>query len=169
MPKEEKPLEYRHRVLDTKGLAQRLDLEYLKRPDGWLVWRSRLSWILLAGALAASIPLVLGIGGAKKAFSNGPVTRAHTIFADRCENCHSQPFARVQDGACLKCHDGPAHPAKAIDSATLKDQVRCGECHVEHRGVSRLAAILLPCWLAMANDWPPWRVKWQTPTPMPAM
>jgi hypothetical protein len=141
MPKEEKPLEYRRRVLDTKGLAQRLDLDYLKRPEIWLLWRRRLSWILPAAALAISIPLVLGIGGAKKAFSNGPVSRAHVIFGDRCENCHSQAFFRVPDGACLKCHDGPAHPAKSIDTATLGDQPHCAQCHVEHRGVTRLAEV----------------------------
>jgi len=141
MPKEEKPLEYQHRVLDTKGLAQRLDLEYLKQPEPWLRWRRRLGWILPAAALAVSIPLVLGIGGTKKAFSNGPVSRAHAIFEDRCENCHSQAFSSVPDGACLKCHDGPAHPAKPIDTATLLDTPRCAQCHVEHRGVSRLAEV----------------------------
>jgi hypothetical protein len=141
MPKEEKPLEYQHRVLDTKGLAQRLDLEYLKRPEIWLLWRRRLSWILPVAAVAISIPLVLGVGGAKKAFSNGPVSRAHAIFGDRCENCHSQSFSRVPDGACLKCHDGPAHPAKSIDTATLNETPHCAQCHVEHRGVTRLAEV----------------------------
>ena len=141
MPREDKPLDYRRRVLDTKGLAQRLDLEYLKRPDHWLLWRRRLSWILLAAALAGSIPLVLGVGGTKKAFSNGPISRAHAIFGDRCENCHSQAFSSVPDGACLKCHDGPAHPAKSIDTATLNDKLPCAQCHVEHRGVLRLAEV----------------------------
>ena len=32
MAKEEKPLEYQRRIRDTKGVAQRLDLNYLKRP-----------------------------------------------------------------------------------------------------------------------------------------
>ena len=141
MPKEEKPLEYQHRVLDTKGLAQRLNLEYLKRPEIWLLWRRRLSWALPAAAALISIPLVLGIGGAKKAFSNGPVSRAHAIFGDRCENCHSQAFSSVPDAACLKCHDGPPHPAKVIDMAALIDAPRCAQCHIEHRGFSRLAEV----------------------------
>jgi hypothetical protein len=141
MPKEEKPLEYQHRVLDTKGLAQRLDLEYLKRPELWLFWRKRLSWILPVAALAISIPLVLGVGGAKKAFSNGPVSRAHAIFGDRCENCHSRSFSSVPDEACLKCHDGPAHPAKSIDMAKPNEKLPCAQCHVEHRGVTRLAEV----------------------------
>ena len=33
MAKEEKPLEYHRRILDTKGLAQRVDLAYLGRPN----------------------------------------------------------------------------------------------------------------------------------------
>ena len=47
------------------------------------------------------------------------------IFGDRCENCHSQAFSSVPDAACLKCHDGPPHPAKVIDMAALIDAPRC--------------------------------------------
>ena len=41
MAKEEKPLEYQRRIRDTKGVAQRLDLDYLKRPARLLLQRKR--------------------------------------------------------------------------------------------------------------------------------
>ena len=41
MAKEEKPLEYKRRILDTKGVAQRLDLNYLSRASAFLLARNR--------------------------------------------------------------------------------------------------------------------------------
>jgi hypothetical protein len=141
MPKEDKPLEYQKRVRDTRTVAQRIDLEYLKRTGLRGLWRRRMSWMLPAAALVISLPLLLGIGGAKKALSSGPVSRAHAIFESRCENCHSQPFAKVPDRACQRCHDGPAHPAKVIDAGMPVGTPRCAVCHVEHRGNVPLAAV----------------------------
>src|SRR5215471_16804082 len=54
MSKEDKPLEYQRRIRDTKGVAQRLDLGYLKRAAAILLIRKRLTWALVAGALLAS-------------------------------------------------------------------------------------------------------------------
>lgn len=144
MPKEDKPLEYQHRVRDTKVVAQRLDLEYLNRATRWVLWRRRLSWLLPAAGLAVSIPLLLGIGGSKKALSPGPVSRAHAIFESRCEVCHAQSFASVPDQACQRCHDGPAHPAKLVDTGVPKEPKRglhCAHCHLEHRGNLPLADV----------------------------
>ena len=63
--KEEGPLEYERRVLDTKGVAQRLLLGYLKRPAGMLLERRKATWILVAVSVVACVPLVLGLGGRK--------------------------------------------------------------------------------------------------------
>ncbi len=135
MPKEEKPLEYERRILDTKGLAQRIDLTYLKRPHWLRSWRGRLT--LLAPLLAAvgAAPFIAGIGGGKKVFSNGPVSRAHTIFESNCSLCHAQRFSAVADAACKKCHDGPIHQENAIGPE------RCAGCHIEHRGNIALAQV----------------------------
>ena len=81
MAKEEKPLEYERRILDTKGLAQRLDLAYLTRPHWLRDWRRRLTWLAPLVAGIAALPFLIGVGGGKKIFSSGPVSRAHSIYA----------------------------------------------------------------------------------------
>lgn len=141
MAKEEKPLEYQRRIRDTKRIAQRLNLDYLKRPGVVALLRHRLTWLLVAASLAAGIPLVLGIAGGKKALLSGPVSTPHAIFQDRCEVCHTRAFAGVPDTACKACHDGPPHPAKTIDTARSNEAPRCAQCHVEHRGATMLAAV----------------------------
>ena len=111
MDKEEKPLEYQRRIRDTKGVAQRLDLDYLKRTNFLLLLRKRATWALLAVAALAMVPLVLGLAGSHKALSTGPLSPSHAVFEGRCEVCHAVAFARVRDSACERCHDGAAHPA----------------------------------------------------------
>jgi Cytochrome c7 and related cytochrome c len=142
MAKEEnKPLEYQRRLRDTKGVAQRIDLSYLKRPAILKTLRDRLIWILLAVAVLISVPLVLGIGGSRRVVESGPLSESHAIFEKRCEVCHTQNFGGVPDKACSQCHDGAAHPAKLIDTGRPNRQVHCAECHVEHRGRTSLAAL----------------------------
>src|ERR1035441_4696536 len=101
MAKEEKPLEYQRRIRDTKGVAQRLDLDYLKRPAVLALLRSRLTWIMVAAAVLASVPLVLGVGGSRRVISSGPLSEAHAVFDKRCEVCHTQAF-RIPDAACQR-------------------------------------------------------------------
>ena len=141
MAKEEKPIEYQGRVRDTKRVAQRLDLNYLKGPALLGILRRRITWAMVAVAALAAVPLVLGVGGSKKALLSGPVSSAHAIFEDRCEQCHTQAFGSVPDRACETCHDGPAHPAKAADTARPNSSPPCAQCHQEHRGVPELARV----------------------------
>jgi len=133
MARDDKPLEYQRRIRDTKGIAQRLDLNYLNRPALLALLRRRLTWALLVVCAAAAIPLVTGVAGGRKAVMNGPVSSAHALFADRCESCHTKAFGGVPDQACNACHDGAPHPAKSIDTAHL-NAPPCAQCHMEHRG-----------------------------------
>jgi hypothetical protein len=142
MAKEEKPLEYKRRIRDTKGVAQRLDLGYLKRATQLLVTRKRAVWVLVAAAGLACVPLVLGVGGSRKSLQNGPVSEAHAMFEQRCEFCHTQSFRSVSDKACGQCHDGAPHPAKSVDAGHPSKEIRCVECHVEHRGRVRLSVVV---------------------------
>src|SRR5438105_6026150 len=103
MGKEEKPLEYQRRVRDTKGVAQRLDLGYLRRPARLLLVRRRAAWMLLALAVLGSLPLVLGIGGTRRLVENGPLSQSHAIFENRCEVCHLAAFGGVPDKTCNQC------------------------------------------------------------------
>jgi hypothetical protein len=95
--------------------------------------RRRLVWVVLAVAALACIPLVLGIGGSRRAVESGPLSDAHAIFEKRCEVCHSQSFHGVPDQACSQCHDGGPHPAKMVDSGHPKTEIRCAQCPREHR------------------------------------
>src|SRR3954470_5674280 len=141
MAKEDKPLEYQRRIHDTKGVAQRLDLGYLRRTAALLVFRKRATWIAIGVAAAACVPLVLGVGGSRRMVENGPLSDAHAMFEKKCEVCHTQSFGGVPDEACGQCHDGAAHPAKSIDMARPTAAVRCAECHLEHRGKVKLAEV----------------------------
>jgi hypothetical protein len=142
MAKEEKPLEYQPRERTTKSLAQRLALDYLKRPSKLSSLRSRIVWALLAAAGLVAVPMVLGLPGGRRALLSGPVSSAHTLFLDGCDRCHAKAFARVPDAACKTCHDGPPHPAKPIDTARLRNPLDCAGCHVEHRGAAELANVV---------------------------
>jgi len=141
MTKEEKPLEYQGRDRDTKWVAQRLALDYLKRPALLALWKARTVWAFVAVSVLAGIPMILGVAGSKQALLSGPVSPSHAIFVNRCEACHAQAFARVPDAACKTCHDGPPHPAKAIDTARPRTNAPCASCHVEHHGAVALANV----------------------------
>ncbi|MBI3207563.1 MAG: hypothetical protein HYZ37_01520 [Candidatus Solibacter usitatus] len=133
MAKEDKPLDYQRRQVDTKTLAQRLVLSAWGGGH-WLRKRKwQLAWLLPAVAAVASLPFVLGVGSSRKAFTNGAISRPHAMFEGRCAQCHTLPFRKVADSACKVCHDGPTHHANAIG------EPRCAACHAEHRGVEPLA------------------------------
>lgn len=135
MAKEEKPLPYERRILDTKSRAQRLDLNYLGRGH-WL--RANRRWLALAAPVIAALavlPFVLGWRGGQKAFASGPVSRAHAVFEKQCTNCHVVSFQQVRDKDCLKCHEGTSHHNQQTH------EPRCAECHVEHRGNRMLAEV----------------------------
>lgn len=135
MAKEEKPIPYERRVLDTKGLAQRLDLNYLRRSHWFRTTRRRLAFLLPLLAVAAVTPFVLGVGTSKTVFTSGPMTRAHRIIENECQNCHTGSFTTVKDPDCKSCHDGPVHHSNQVFTP------RCVDCHVEHRGNYLLAEV----------------------------
>src|SRR5215831_7634121 len=143
MAKDEKPPEYEGRERETKSVAQRIDLAYLKRPAVIAALRRRATWIAVAVSIAAGIPLVMGIAGSKKALQSGPVSSAHALFGARCEVCHARAFSSIPDTACKTCHDGPAHPAMSFDTGRPETTIRCAECHVEHRGAPSLKSVAI--------------------------
>jgi hypothetical protein len=127
--------------LPTKSYAQRIDLEYVRRPDAVRARLRRLTWIALIATALCVTPFLIGTGSAKKVFSNGPLSRSHAVFESACSQCHVAAFSSVPDNACEACHDGAEHPAKSFDRATLINEPRCAECHVEHRGTPVLTEV----------------------------
>jgi len=124
------------RTRTAKALAQRIDLNYFKRPHPFRRWK-----LVLSIAAPVLVLLWLGgmaAGGSKAPYSSGPVSSAHQVFGDKCERCHvtgARTFrAHVTDNMCLSCHDAPPHKANQISTPA------CAGCHLEHRGAIRLAA-----------------------------
>ncbi len=141
MAKEEKPLAYERRVLDTKSLAQRIELLYFLRPSPFRRWKRRLMLWVPVVAAAGIAPFFLPVGGGERAFSNGPVSKAHAIFEQDCSLCHSERFSAVADQACLRCHDGPTHVSGQVAATMNVSEARCATCHVEHQGDTQLALV----------------------------
>lgn len=124
------------RTRTTKKLAQRIDLNYFKRPTPLKRAKFWLSLLLLLLAL-------FWIAGKRwsqdsRVYSSGRLSRAHAVLEKECAACHvSQAGAfsrRATDGACLACHDGPAHHSSQTPSPD------CATCHSEHVGGANLFA-----------------------------
>jgi len=125
------------RTRTTKAVAQRIDLNYFKRPTPFK--RAKL-WLAI---VAPAIALVwLGwhfFGHDDRVYSSGRLSAAHAVLEKQCAACHLQQTrglsATAKDSACLACHDGPEH-----HETKAAGKVACAECHAEHRGRINLVA-----------------------------
>jgi len=72
----------------------------------------------------------------------GPMSEAHQFFGRECRTCHRRPFQRVDDSACLGCHQDQPHHADdaAMMARTGLSSTRCSNCHSEHDGDQGLSA-----------------------------
>ena len=135
----------------AKGRAQRIPLDYYKKPDGILrakLGLSALALVLSLGWWASGLEyrggqVQTGSRGLLR-YSKGPLASVHEAWNDKCDACH-RPFSpidgkkwappifslgRDSDQACLTCHQGPPHA-----EAEIASQVKsCAGCHVDHRG-----------------------------------
>ena len=124
------------RTRTTKKLAQRIDLNYFKRPTPLKRAKFLLSLLLPLVAL-----LWIAWGGFSRdyrVYSSGRMGKAHAVLDRECSACHLQTAgafsAKASDSACLGCHDGPVHHTTQV-AATA-----CATCHTEHRGRINIAA-----------------------------
>jgi hypothetical protein len=124
------------RTRTAKKLAQRIDLNYFKRPYPIPRWRRILS---LGAAGAALLWLAwAGAGARQQIYNAGPLARPHALFTRNCAACHvtQASFGRkVTDAACLACHDAPIHQLSQTFTPA------CMDCHVEHQGAARLSEV----------------------------
>jgi predicted CXXCH cytochrome family protein len=69
----------------------------------------------------------------------GTLHESHQSIGTNCNACHLRPFERVEDSACLTCHQDTQHhvPADSPVRARFETE-RCTSCHVEHAHPSRL-------------------------------
>lgn len=124
------------RTRTTKTLAQRIDLNYFRRRTAFK--RSRF-WVSVAiPALAVLWIAWHGIARDARVYSSGGMSRAHAVLGKECAACHLRQAgsfaAKVEDQACLDCHDGPVHHANQTFTPG------CAACHSEHRGPINLHA-----------------------------
>ena len=124
------------RTRTTKKLAQRIDLNYFKRPTP--LKRAKLWLSLGLPALALVWVTWLGFSRDTRVYSSGRMSEAHAVLEAECAACHLQKAgvfsAKASDAACLSCHDGPIHHAAQIGT------IGCASCHTEHRGRVNLMA-----------------------------
>ena len=62
----------------------------------------------------------------------GPIHNKHSKSRTQCQHCHTQPFNRVKDDACLECHEADRHVKTSMASEAILGEQRCASCHLEH-------------------------------------
>ena len=126
------------RTRTTKAVAQRIDLNYFKRPTR--LKRVRLALIVLAPLVALGWLAWRGLMRDSRVYSSGRMSEPHAVLERHCEACHvqraSEFSAKAADSACLACHDGPVHHEEQVRA----DVPACATCHVEHRGRINIVA-----------------------------
>jgi hypothetical protein len=125
------------RTRTTKKLAQRVDLNYFKRPTP--LKRARFWLSLLLPLLAIAWISWHALRKDDRVYSSGRMSAPHAILEKNCAACHVQKAAvfsaKADNQACLSCHDGPLHHGNQIAAPD------CATCHTEHRGRVNIAAV----------------------------
>ncbi len=125
------------RTRTTKKLAQRIDLNYFKRPSPFK--RARFWLCALLPLLAISWIAWHAFAKDNRVYSSGRMSRAHAVLEKDCATCHLQQAsafsAKAVDSSCLSCHDGPVHHANQVKT------LDCAMCHTEHRGRIDISAV----------------------------
>jgi len=124
------------RTRTTKKLAQRIDLNYFKKPTPRKLAQL---WLSLLLTLLALVWIGWrGFSGDHRVYSSGRLAAPHAVLEKECAVCHVRQAdafaAEAKDTACLDCHDGPTHHASQTAAPN------CATCHVEHRGRINLSA-----------------------------
>lgn len=126
------------RTRTTKKLAQRIDLNYFKRPTPF----KRAKTLLSVGVPVVALVWIAwhGLARDSRVYSSGRMSEAHAVLERQCAACHVEKAGEFSsnavDSACLACHDGPAHHENQIAAAVPS----CATCHAEHRGRIQLSA-----------------------------
>jgi hypothetical protein len=146
---------------DPKAFTRWFQLDYFRRARPLRrLYMPILTAVLLltAAAGAAGVAcVVLKPAGPRAVFQAAPVSTPHTLFADRCEVCHTEDRAfqtgwrfwpasthasSVPDAACLQCHPAGRHNPHQLQFVAAGGQsAGCTQCHHEHRGDAALARL----------------------------
>ena len=125
------------RTRTTKKLAQRIDLNYFKRPSASK--RAKFWAIVLVPVIALAWITGQGFSRDSRIYSSGRMSEVHSVLESQCAACHVQQAggfsAKAADGACLSCHDGPVHHSEQVKT------LECATCHSEHHGRVNISAV----------------------------
>jgi len=125
------------RTRTTKKLAQRIDLNYFKRPSAFKRWRFWLCVVL--PVLAVSWIAWHAFAKDNRVYSSGRMSFSHAVLEKECATCHIQQNGSFSltaaDNSCLACHDGPIHHGNQVKT------LECASCHTEHRGHINISAV----------------------------
>jgi hypothetical protein len=138
---------------DTKARAKRIDLTYFRRPNALRRWTRLLSMALPGAGLVWII--AMAASGDERLYNSGMISTRHAMLEKKCNACHTTPWAwrythpdewqERLDQACLLCHDAPAHHKNMGALVRARDghltAGRCSQCHLEHKGATRLADV----------------------------
>ena len=106
------------RARTTKKLAQRIDLNYFKKPTP--LKRAKLLLSVLLPVLAVTWIAWRGASRDARVYSSGRMSAAHAMLEQECGVCHLQVAgafsAKAEDRACLACHDGPIHHGSQVST-----------------------------------------------------
>ncbi|MBF0339635.1 MAG: cytochrome c3 family protein [Magnetococcales bacterium] len=88
-----------------------------------------------------------------------PLSGGHGLFGAKCSTCHKQAFQAIANDTCLECHQQVVmHQADKKLPTNLFKNVRCTECHQDHKGktglVSSEAAQCVGCHGDIENRYP---------------
>lgn len=124
------------RTRTTKKLAQRIDLNYFKRPSA--AKRAKFWISIIVPVIALAWITGQRLSGNSRVFSSGRMSEVHSVLESQCATCHVQQVggfsAKASDAACLSCHDGPVHHNEQVKTP------ECAICHSEHRGRVNISA-----------------------------
>ncbi|OGS99633.1 MAG: hypothetical protein A3F73_14340 [Gallionellales bacterium RIFCSPLOWO2_12_FULL_59_22] len=82
----------------------------------------------------ATLPVIL-----TELWNPGPLTGGHSVFGAKCTTCHQQAFRAISDDICAECHKQVAKRLREDDlHARIFKDVRCTDCHQDHRGKAGL-------------------------------
>src|SRR5260221_7716026 len=122
------------RTRTTKVVAQRIDLNYFKRPTPFK--RAKLWLAILAPGIALMWMGWHFLRRDHRGYSSGRLSEAHAVLEKQCAACHAQQAgefsASAAGSACLPCHDGPVHHPEATAGNAAK--LACPDCQAQHRG-----------------------------------
>ncbi len=133
-------------IRGPKTLFEWVEPDYYRRSRWLRRWVRVLGWFaILVGAAVVGATL----WKLPSFYEAGPLTSAHSMFSQNCEQCHKEAFATaarfrpdaatahsVSDEACTQCHEGGPHHADQQVSIP-----HCATCHHEHRGQAALMAV----------------------------